>query len=124
MELKEQIKQIHLEHYPETKSVIEPVLESIPVIKIEMDWDGSEAIRIDDGVIEGKEYTISYSYDIRALASHDPGDFYTPPSSEIDNQNISVYNPVVFDSDGDEIEMTSDERERLCVRIEENITLD
>ncbi len=107
-------------------TLLEEIKKDLPSsIQIEIDWDVNAGYRREeDTVIEAKEFVIEYDYTIMALSGRDSGDYITPPSMWIKQQDIAVSNLVVYDNGGDELTLTGKERQEICNAISNLISID
>jgi hypothetical protein len=85
----------------------------LPTVYLSWDWLGK---RTNEGTFSGEveidlpSYWIEADIQITAIEQEDPGDYWTPPTSDIIKDKIEVFGIKVFDINTDEyVNLTSEE---------------
>jgi hypothetical protein len=97
---------------------------------ISLEWEGTEAHKeIEGHEMKSGRFLVFADFNISAYATYDAGDYYTPPSFDINSSSVDVNSIDAFvnddsEEDGEEITFTEEQYKKLFEIIENLIEIE
>ena len=108
------------------QTVFNQILESIPPVKVHLDWSGEEGQfeSEDHEILTGKN-SVFANVSVYESGKIDAGDYFTPPSFHSYGESIYIKDPVIFSEDENEdLVLTSEQEQLLISKIESLILIE
>lgn len=98
------------------------IIEDIPSIEVCLNWIHNEGEGKFEKEIEASGFNVSANFSCYETGTFDAGDFYTPPSFSSLGLDIFDIEVAIFDQDGEELNLSTQQKESLEQSIKSSIT--